>query len=861
MSQNAETFVQFDADIDLDKHREKVYSALNVLYPRIESEGKYTCVWVRTLTPSYVVFEYGSDNILKLPYTLGEDGSIAIDSAKAEKVEMTYTPIKGTVSESMTLTLDQASPKGLVWDVTILREGITDSPNVDLSQYGLRGKRGRFEYPVAAVSEAVDNGLFENVPVTIRSESDHLNYANGRTAVVPINEENANMCGIIKGTYMGTNAEGRACAKGKLHLRNNKAGRAMRSFLQGRAKASESNTASYYGLSWTGETEFDLVDPSAQYPTLRVKKILEVVSVDPVVRGNAGGEITRAAESYFNNSSPTMAKDILKLKTRLIARAAEAEVEGADEANAKDALPQTLVDYAAKMVWEKMPAASDIYDSLDEVKGLPEEKLIKLFDKYCASSAPAQSGAASEGKPNEQTPPTKTDQTMTGNNSEVQARIDAIQISLATAHLETSLARTNLPEVSKTKLREQFKGKAAETSQIDAAIRAEQEYAAALSRTNSPVKVTLDEPDKMKRGFEALLFSPNDARAAETFKSIYGYNPRESRGVFSGLNEAWRIIHGMDSIGSALFIDREGGRARNAEAFSGDAATNLVADAMHRRFIAEYRSLIQYDDYKKIVRMLSVNDFRDYNAYKFGDVASFSQVTGTNDYQEVTISASEKTTVAVSRYGGILSLGIEQLRNDDLNYLRDAVVGLARTAKRQIYETAFNMLYNAFTTNYIDSTAVLHSSRGNASTAALDGSAVITGRIAMMKAARLGSSKPLGIAPRYLIYGSGNFGNAYKILTPAAEKGNLVATADQSLRLEGIEVPHWFYPYWFLLTDPEDAGFISAAFLDGNEEPELQQEQTLSGVNFTAESVRWRCKFTMGFAYDDFRTCYGSTNS
>src|ERR1019366_2696738 len=76
--------------------------------------------------------------------------------------------------------------------------------------------------------------------------------------------------------------------------------------------------------------------------------------------------------------------------------------------------------------------------------------------------------------------------------------------------------------------------------------------------------------------------------------------------------------------------------------------------------------------------------------------------------------------------------------------------------------------------------------------------------------------------------------------------GLITATASQSLGLQGIPVKHWTDTTYlgkgnyFLAADQEDVEEINILCYQGNTEPQIVQEATATGLNFTAKAIRFR---------------------
>jgi hypothetical protein len=226
------------------------------------------------------------------------------------------------------------------------------------------------------------------------------------------------------------------------------------------------------------------------------------------------------------------------------------------------------------------------------------------------------------------------------------------------------------------------------------------------------------------------------------------------------------------------------------------------------------------------------------------------------------LEGDEQTTLAMTNRGNLFSINWDDVINDNVGHIQKIPGKLARGAKRELYEAVFDLLWNAFSTNYeADGTAIIHADHNNThgTPATLSATTIKRGRNAMMKQKELGTLKAMGIAPKYLIHQTKDWEDAYSLTTPAAGESNIIATAEQSLRLESIEVPHWVdtFDRWFLKSSEQDVESINVAFYQGKQEPEITQEAAGTGANFTAMKLRYRIHFPWACKVVDYRGIYG----
>lgn len=855
--------VVLPADMNIDTFRARLSGEVQKVFPT-PKDNNDTWQYVETATLSYVILsrtEQGEKTLYKFNYTYNKDTDTFAVTAP-EKVETTYVaaesvPMKLRVSETLegSLSATQLTKGGLKWDVEIVTEGLSLSANASLASYGYPNKRAKRFYTAEAIEQGINDKLFDLAPCIFRSESDHLSYANGGGSKLNVNDEARQMTGVFSNVRKGVTAEGKVTAKGELVLRNNHIGRAMRDFLKERA----AENFIPYELSWTGEVDCVLENPTSTEPTLKVTRIVQVDSIDPVLKGNAGGKIFRAAESYLtNHKAKTMDKELIKGRALIQLRAAEADVEGAGETGEGGALPDTLLQYAAMEIFKKLP---DVYDSVDEVTALDEAKIVKLFAKNCNK----KEAPVAEAKP--KTEPVAESAAI----GDLKKQMEQMQITASQNSLRAKLAESKLPEPFKELITKTFEGKAVSEAEMDSSIRTYQEASTKMASTQgnpAGIKVTLDGVDKLKRNVTNFFFQngdPNLGKVAEA-KLGLGYDPshRDNKG-FTSIRELFRAVMGRDIINAEEgFMDRKG---RVSEAFDADIIAQIATDALNVRVAAEFFNEDMHSAYKKIAAVKSVSDFRSIHVQKYGGFATsqaFEISTSGADYQEMALTGDEDVTLSMKERGGLFSINWRDIVNDNTDFIQQLPKKRAQMWKQHLNKSITDLLWNAFSTAYTPTTYNVISTdhvNTSASPATITAARVIGAYKAMLQIAALGSAEPMGVPLKYIIHMVKDWDVVYPIITPAAGNSNLVATADQSIGLQSIVVPQFdakgTFNRWFAMADPNVLESIAIYYLNGQTEPQIFQEVSNSGSAFTAKKLRFRDEFHWNAAVTDYRGIYG----
>lgn len=866
--------VKVDEDLNLLDIRSKVQQQIDLMFPP-PMEGGMSVGWncVEAITPTYAIYSCAGE-FWKVEYSLTSADDPVLGSRTKVKTEYVAAEakkkIKLAASESFDLDgATQDDKKGWVWDVRVISPGRTLEPQQPLDHLGpeYKGKTAYRLYTAEALASAVNLKRFEGVPFVSRTVKEHLEIqaTNTRDPKIPARS----IAGNLRDAYVASEAAGDVRAK--LDLRHNEKGKEIREYLQKRKE----NNLDPLGLSITCFTEVWLEDEQAEHPTLRVTDIPEVYSIDPCEIGNAGGAFLNAAEAKLSKKKMKITKAQRDLLTAWARVAAEAVEGGADPEKATSGAPESWDDFAAQFIFDHYPNASEIWDSVDDVKALPMEKQYKFFltaDKAEDAKGEEPAAGSAEAVAAEAKAKKVAAEAVKGvEDPRVTKLLSDLALEKSKAVLEAKLQTSTLPEPARNMVRMQFSAAAAEAKDYDDAIRRMQDLAADMTglpiQTAGGIEIRLDERDKQAQCMNGFFFMNASEAVRKIAKEMLGYDPCDPKyQAWTSYKEMFLGITGRSKIGGALFNTA-------AEALGVEVVSQLQTNALNIRMIAQFRSLIQFDDWKKIASIQTANDFRDLRAQKYGEftVGVGVPTLASDDYAELTLDGAEETTYKAKRRGNLFSVNYADVVDDLVNLIQSIPIKLARMAKRDIYKSIFDLLWNGWSTNFTgydpnnpttpQTAAIFSSNWGNLGpTTTLSSENVITMRKKLMLNAQIGSGEAMGIPPKYLIHQTKNFDIARQLTTPAYGTFNEVATTAQSLQLERIEVPH--YPdaneRYFIAADPGDLPGIEIAFLYGKQEPTIIPEAMGTGANFTADKMRWKMAYHWGAALVDPRAFVGA---
>lgn len=413
-----------------------------------------------------------------------------------------------------------------------------------------------------------------------------------------------------------------------------------------------------------------------------------------------------------------------------------------------------------------------------------------------------------------------------------QSRIVACGVTLAAA-----LSASELPDISRQRLDKQFGDKGFAVTDLQAAIKEEKVYLDTLNASGTiagagGVRITVDSQDNAIKMIDDFF----DGKVP-SIKAAY-INLTGDTLVTGDMKAATRLTASIDSTTFA----------------------EILGDSVARRMIAEY-NVSALQDWRKIVNVVSLNDFRTQHRTRMGGYGDLPIVTEGDPYGALATPGDEEATYAASKKGGTEDLTLEMIKNDDAGAVMMIPRKLARAASRTLYKFVFDDLLSDNPTIY-DAVALFHASHGNLGAVALDATNLALRRQAMLKQTEADSGERLGIPAKYLIHPVDLDKVAYDLVAAPRNSDFDPTAADytRTLQMETISVPFWIDANnWFLAADPMDIPSIEIGFLDGKEDPELfVQDAPNVGSMFSNDKLTYKIRHIYGGANTDYRGLDGS---
>lgn len=287
----------------------------------------------------------------------------------------------------------------------------------------------------------------------------------------------------------------------------------------------------------------------------------------------------------------------------------------------------------------------------------------------------------------------------------------------------------------------------------------------------------------------------------------------------------------------------------------------VLGDSITRRMVKEYNAA-GLDDWRKIVNIVPISDFRTQRRPRFGGYGNLPIVAQSGPYAALTSPTNEEATYAPAKRGGTEDITLEMIKNDDAGAIRRIPQRLGRAGAQTLYEFVFDFI--GTNANIYDATALFTAGHNNLGSTAFGAAALSACRQAMLKQTDMNSGKRLGIPPRYILAAIELDKTVYDVITTPGV-GQFTPTSpafERTYQLELIIVSYWtggLTNDYFLVADPGNIPTIEIGFLDGNEEPEVfVQDMPNVGTMFSNDKLIFKIRHIYGGAVEDFRGFYGA---
>lgn len=291
------------------------------------------------------------------------------------------------------------------------------------------------------------------------------------------------------------------------------------------------------------------------------------------------------------------------------------------------------------------------------------------------------------------------------------------------------------------------------------------------------------------------------------------------------------------------------------EAVSAATFVNILGNAITRAMLPVYQLNPLYQDWRDLVDIVPVRDFRTQERGRMGGYGNLSVVAENGPYPAMNSPTDEKSTYAVSKRGGIETLSREAIINDDVGLIQRIPQALGMSASRTLYEFVYSFI-DANPLIY-DGLALFVGGHNNTGVAVLDANSFAASRLRMAKQTELSSAKRLGYLVQHLYIPVDLQETAFNLFVRGTNNDE---TFTQNIKPKVHTVAHWTDANnWYATADKSQVQLIELGFLGGNEEPEIfVQDNPTQGSLFSNDQVKYKIRHEYGAAVKDYRGFDGS---
>ncbi len=789
-------YLSAEADLSLDEQQSLLNAALCEQFG-LDGQGMQR-FYLFEAFDDYLVARGPEGKLYRIPYTIDGD---EVELESAQEVTTAYVPVaeacEFTVSEATAATDDRVYP------VTVLKAGWAGG--------ALNGQAAPHYYPPEFVRKVAE--ALQDIPFGRR----HPDQRGGDP--VGANDP-ARIAGWVgNGSFDGQRALGTVTL---LDAESDLRGR-----LDSARKAGKLNLFGVYMLGLIGFRS-GRVDGK---DCLVAESLSKLYSVDLCAVAGAGGQFLVAASLAANDLAAAQLRAVNPQSTA-IAPGKRGNHGGTASATEGASMKKSILQMLESLRQKNAAVAAELSLKFATVSESEYPALLtQVTDAVLAATTPA---------------PTTT--AMTAESA--QGVLDQAHRIQSRNRIESKLAESKLPEPAKKLAREHLElALVSEANLQDASIdteitRVREAFAAfnTVGRIHGAARVTLDTADKMSLAMECAL----------------GVKESAGKGVpaFRGLREAYTSITGDYDLQR---LSRGGGFSGHmlaSEAVLTGDFPNILLNSMTKRLLQDYAELA-IDGLDTLYTKASISDFKLQDRVREGYFAELATVVEGATYQEITYPTDERVSYQVGKYGNLLTISEETIRNDDLGAISRFPGRLARSGRW----TLKNYITNFFASNPnygADSLAWFSAGHSNTGTTALSQDALIAMEIALMTQTEKNSGEPLGLTLDWLM--------VPPQLAATARQINQTNTAGSNAFYQRFGVNNERIIVNEKLTEVDDyyggtmqdkAPFLEIGFLDGIEQPQIfLANQPTIGTQFTADELQYKVKMAFAGAIIDYRGVY-----
>jgi ATP-dependent Clp endopeptidase proteolytic subunit ClpP len=279
----------------------------------------------------------------------------------------------------------------------------------------------------------------------------------------------------------------------------------------------------------------------------------------------------------------------------------------------------------------------------------------------------------------------------------------------------------------------------------------------------------------------------------------------------------------------------------------------LLENAMHKALQTAYATAP--DTWSRFCATGSVSDFRAHNRYRVGSLGNLDPLNELGEFKNKSIPDGEKASVIVGTKGNIINLSRRAVINDDLGAFIGLAAQLGRAGRRTIEAAVYALLAENSGLGPVmsDDKTLFHADHGNIGQAgAISVTTIEDGRVKMALQTDHTGNEFLDLRPTVFLCPL-SLGGQARVINDAQYDPDTANKMQRPNMVRGlfrdvVDTPRLTGTRNYMFADPAEAPVIEVAFLDGNQEPVVEQQ-----AGFTVDGTQYKVRLDFGVAAVDYR--------
>ena len=280
----------------------------------------------------------------------------------------------------------------------------------------------------------------------------------------------------------------------------------------------------------------------------------------------------------------------------------------------------------------------------------------------------------------------------------------------------------------------------------------------------------------------------------------------------------------------------------------------ILGGVIHQTLLSNYNAVA--DTWRRFCLTGSVADFREYKRLRMGSITNLDALSELGEFKNKKLTDADSESISAGTKGNIINVSRQMIVNDDLNAFSRLTAMLGRAAARTIEVDVYNLLTSNAGLGPVltDGKTMFHAGHKNiAATGGAPTVAIVDAmRVQMSQQTDKDVNDFLDIEPKIWL-GPKSLGSTARILNeskfnPDVTNKFQVPNQCAGLFSDVIDTSRLSGAPWYMIADPNIEPLFEVVFLDGMQEPFMEQRQ-----GFEVDGMEWKIRLDYGVGGIGFR--------